>query len=486
MQRALLAALFTGLAAPAVGTYLVQRRLALMGDGIGHVAVTGVALGLLTGTSPTWTAVVVAVSAPSLIEVIREQRPHQRRRRPGAAVLRRHRRRRAAHRPRRAERGHACKTLPVRLDHHDLRGPTSWSRWCWPLVVVVVRGRAVPAAVRGRPGPGVRPGRRPQRARLQPAGRGAGRGHRHGRDAHGRPAAGQRADGGAGRHRPAAHPRLPDHAGRRDGAWARSPRSAGVAVVGRTLDVAPGATIVLLALAGFAATYPVGVLAAATAAAAAAVRRARGRVPAATTGHTAVPEDHAHEHGAGLRPLGRAARRPRRLRARRPPPRTPTGATMTSTEPAAAARRAPGRPGSGGRSPTALESFDDFRSAQEIHDLLRQRGEQRRPVHGLPHPAGARRRRRGRHAAHRGRRGGLPALLRRPTTTTWSAAPAARPSRSRARPWSGGPTRSPASTASPTSATPWRSSAPARTAAERGSPVRPSARRAAVPAVAPA
>ena len=62
MQRALLAAVFTGLAAPAVGTYLVQRRLALMGDGIGHVAVTGVALGLLTGASPTWTAVVVAVA----------------------------------------------------------------------------------------------------------------------------------------------------------------------------------------------------------------------------------------------------------------------------------------------------------------------------------------------------------------------------------------------------------------------------------------
>ncbi len=73
MQRALLAALFTGLAAPAVGTYLVQRRLALMGDGIGHVAVTGVALGLLTGTSPTWTAVVVAVLGAVLIEVIRDR-----------------------------------------------------------------------------------------------------------------------------------------------------------------------------------------------------------------------------------------------------------------------------------------------------------------------------------------------------------------------------------------------------------------------------
>jgi zinc transport system permease protein len=73
MQRAILAAVFTGLAAPAVGTYLVQKRLALMGDGIGHVAVTGVAIGLLTGASPTWTAVVVAVIGAVVIEVIRER-----------------------------------------------------------------------------------------------------------------------------------------------------------------------------------------------------------------------------------------------------------------------------------------------------------------------------------------------------------------------------------------------------------------------------
>ena len=73
MQRALIAAAVTGLAAPAVGTYLVQRRLALMGDGIGHVAVTGVALGLLTGTSPTWTAVVVSILGALAIEFIRER-----------------------------------------------------------------------------------------------------------------------------------------------------------------------------------------------------------------------------------------------------------------------------------------------------------------------------------------------------------------------------------------------------------------------------
>ncbi len=73
MVRALEAALFTGLAAPAVGTYLVQRRLALMGDGIGHIAVTGVGLGLLTGQSPVLTAVIVTVLGATLIEVIRER-----------------------------------------------------------------------------------------------------------------------------------------------------------------------------------------------------------------------------------------------------------------------------------------------------------------------------------------------------------------------------------------------------------------------------
>ena len=71
MIRALLGAFFTGLAAPAVGTYLVQRRLALLGDGIGHIAVTGVAIGLLTGTAPLLTAVVVAILGAVAIELIR-------------------------------------------------------------------------------------------------------------------------------------------------------------------------------------------------------------------------------------------------------------------------------------------------------------------------------------------------------------------------------------------------------------------------------
>jgi zinc transport system permease protein len=73
MQRALLAALLVGLAAPAVGVFLVQRRLALMGDGIGHIALTGVALGFLLGTAPVLTAVVVAVIGAVAVELVRQQ-----------------------------------------------------------------------------------------------------------------------------------------------------------------------------------------------------------------------------------------------------------------------------------------------------------------------------------------------------------------------------------------------------------------------------
>ena len=71
MVRALIAAFLTGLTAPAIGTYLVQRRLALLGDGLGHVALTGVALGLLTGIAPLITAVLVAAIGAIIIELLR-------------------------------------------------------------------------------------------------------------------------------------------------------------------------------------------------------------------------------------------------------------------------------------------------------------------------------------------------------------------------------------------------------------------------------
>jgi zinc transport system permease protein len=73
MRRALLAAVLVGLTAPAIGIFLVQRRLALMGDGIGHVALTGVALGFVLGTAPVLTAIALAIVGAVAIEVLRER-----------------------------------------------------------------------------------------------------------------------------------------------------------------------------------------------------------------------------------------------------------------------------------------------------------------------------------------------------------------------------------------------------------------------------
>lgn len=73
MQRALAGALIIGLVAPALGIYLVQRRLSLIGDGIGHVALTGVGVGLLLDRSPVATAVIVAALGAVGVELVRER-----------------------------------------------------------------------------------------------------------------------------------------------------------------------------------------------------------------------------------------------------------------------------------------------------------------------------------------------------------------------------------------------------------------------------
>jgi zinc transport system permease protein len=71
MQLALVAGVVVGAAAPCVGTFLVQKRLSLLGDGIGHAAVAGVGAGLLVGTGPTWTALGMALSAALAVEWLR-------------------------------------------------------------------------------------------------------------------------------------------------------------------------------------------------------------------------------------------------------------------------------------------------------------------------------------------------------------------------------------------------------------------------------
>ncbi|QZP36943.1 metal ABC transporter permease [Halobaculum magnesiiphilum] len=78
MHRAILVGLCIGVMAPLIGTFLVHRQLALIGDALAHTAFAGVAVGLFlngvfsVGVSPYLTAVVVAVIAALLIEVISE------------------------------------------------------------------------------------------------------------------------------------------------------------------------------------------------------------------------------------------------------------------------------------------------------------------------------------------------------------------------------------------------------------------------------
>jgi zinc transport system permease protein len=71
MQLALVAGIVVGASAPLIGTFLVQKRLSLLGDGVGHVAVAGVGAALLLGTTPIWTALVAAVAAALAIEWLR-------------------------------------------------------------------------------------------------------------------------------------------------------------------------------------------------------------------------------------------------------------------------------------------------------------------------------------------------------------------------------------------------------------------------------
>jgi zinc transport system permease protein len=74
MRIAFAAGAVVGLLAPAVGFFLVQRRMSLIGDGIGHTAFAGVAAGYLLGISPVATALVASVGGAVGIEWLRARR----------------------------------------------------------------------------------------------------------------------------------------------------------------------------------------------------------------------------------------------------------------------------------------------------------------------------------------------------------------------------------------------------------------------------
>ena len=225
MQRALIAAVLVGAAGPVIGTFLVQRRLALLGDGIGHIALTGVAAGWLVGAVVGLTppdalalpgAMVVAVLGAVGIEWVRTKG-----RITGdvaMAIL--------------FYGGIAGGVLIIKIAGGTSANLMSYLFgsiatvsttdvvWTAALAGRGARGRARPARgpVRGQPRRGVRPGQRaaggaahldPRRARGPDRDRG---------DAGRRAAAGLRADDRAGRHGPGGRAVVRPHhgAGQRD------------------------------------------------------------------------------------------------------------------------------------------------------------------------------------------------------------------------------------------------------------------------------
>jgi zinc transport system permease protein len=78
MQRAFVAGVCIAVVAPLVGSFLIHRQLAMIGDTLAHTAFAGVAVGLFlsslleTPVSPSLTALVVAVAGALLIQTLSE------------------------------------------------------------------------------------------------------------------------------------------------------------------------------------------------------------------------------------------------------------------------------------------------------------------------------------------------------------------------------------------------------------------------------
>ena len=73
MRLAFATGAVVGVLAPAVGFFLVQRQMSLIGDGIGHAAFAGVAAGYLIGVSPVGAALVAATLAAVGVEWLRSR-----------------------------------------------------------------------------------------------------------------------------------------------------------------------------------------------------------------------------------------------------------------------------------------------------------------------------------------------------------------------------------------------------------------------------
>lgn len=72
--RGLVAGVVMALIAPVIGIFLVLRRYSLIADTLAHVSLAGIALGLLIGVNPLFTAIGATVTSSVVIERLRRSR----------------------------------------------------------------------------------------------------------------------------------------------------------------------------------------------------------------------------------------------------------------------------------------------------------------------------------------------------------------------------------------------------------------------------
>ncbi|MGI6585020.1 MAG: metal ABC transporter permease [Gracilibacteraceae bacterium] len=73
MQRAFAAGLLVAVICPLIGTFVVMRRLSMIGDTLSHASLAGIAAGMLGGLYPLWGALLFSLIAAIGIEKLRKR-----------------------------------------------------------------------------------------------------------------------------------------------------------------------------------------------------------------------------------------------------------------------------------------------------------------------------------------------------------------------------------------------------------------------------
>lgn len=72
MQRAFLAGILISIICPIIGTFVVLRRLSMIGDTLSHASLAGIAAGMLGKFYPIWGAILFSVAAAIGVEKLRK------------------------------------------------------------------------------------------------------------------------------------------------------------------------------------------------------------------------------------------------------------------------------------------------------------------------------------------------------------------------------------------------------------------------------